>query len=152
LFDRIEVGRVFGKEQKARSSRFDGGATRLSFVRSEIVEDDNVVAFERGNQELLDIREKQFAIDGAVEQTRRFDPIAAQRRQECRGLVTVGDFVDQASAAERPAVEPSHVCFGPRLVDEDQARSVDLLLPLLPAPAVAADVRPVLLAATSVFF
>ena len=60
--------------------------------------------------------------------------------------MTVRDFVDhQASAAKRPAVKPGHIGFGPSLVDEDQTRSVDLLLPLLPAPAVAADVRPVLL-------
>ena len=74
LFDRIEVGRVFGKEQQPSSRGLDGGADRLAFMRSEIVEDDNVVAFERRNEELLDIGEKQFAIDWAVEQTGRFDP------------------------------------------------------------------------------
>ena len=36
--DRIEVGRVFGKEQKARPGGLDGRAHRLSLVRPEIVE------------------------------------------------------------------------------------------------------------------
>jgi hypothetical protein len=46
-------------------------------VRSEIVENDNVVAFERGDEELLDVGEKALAIDGAVEEAGRFDSVGA---------------------------------------------------------------------------
>ena len=50
----------------------------------------------------------------------------------------------QALAAERSSVPPGHVRGGPGLVDEDQARGVELELlvePLLPS---SQDIRPVL--------
>lgn len=60
-------------------------------MRSKIVENDNVAAFERRDQELLDIGEKPFAVDRAVKQAGRLDPVVAQRCEEGRGLpVTVG--------------------------------------------------------------
>jgi hypothetical protein len=73
LLDRIEVRRVFWKEEEARASGFDGGADRLSLVRPEIVENDDVVTLEGENKELLDIGEEALAIDGSVEQAGRFD-------------------------------------------------------------------------------
>jgi hypothetical protein len=59
--------------------------------------------------------------------------------------MALGNLVDETSAFRRPTVEAGHVRLGPGLVDEDQARGVDLPLALSPAPAVAAHVRPILL-------
>ncbi len=68
----------------------------LSFVRAEIVEDDDVAWFEGRNQELLDVGEKALAVDGSVEQAGRLDAIVAQGGEESRGLpVPVRDLVDQ---------------------------------------------------------
>jgi hypothetical protein len=70
----------------ARTGGFDGRAHRLSFVRPEIVENDDVLAVEGGHKELLDVGEEALAIDGAVEQAQRFDQVATQGREEGRGL------------------------------------------------------------------
>ena len=100
LFDRIEVGRIFRKEQETGSSGLDGLSHRLSFVRSEIVEHDDVVGLERWDQKLLDIGAKALAVDGTVEHTGRFDAVVAQRGQEGRGLpFALRDLVDEALAA-----------------------------------------------------
>jgi hypothetical protein len=56
-------------------------------VRSEIVEDDDVAGFEGGREFLFDIDEETLAVDRAVEQGRRVDAVAAQRRQERRRLL-----------------------------------------------------------------
>ena len=42
--------------------------------------------------------------------------------------MAVGNLVDETSAFRRPTVEAGHVRLGPSLVDEDQARGVDLPL------------------------
>jgi hypothetical protein len=65
LFDRVEIGRIFRKEQKPGAGGLDRLADRLSFVRSEIVENDDVVRLESGDQELLDIGAKALAVDRA---------------------------------------------------------------------------------------
>jgi hypothetical protein len=62
---RIEIGRIFRKEQKPGAGGLDRLADRLSFVRSEIVENDDVVRLESGDQELLDIGAKALAVDRA---------------------------------------------------------------------------------------
>ena len=142
----LRSGEYLGRNSR-RAGGLDGCAHRLSLVRPEIVENDDVVALERWDKELLDIGEKPLAIDGSVEQAGRFDPVVTERREEGRSLpMAVRNLVDETLAFRRPAVEAGHVRLGPGLVDEDQARRVDLPLALSPAPAMAAHVRPVLLA------
>ena len=154
LLDRIEIGRVFGQEQKTRGCGPDGVSHGFAFVRSQIVEHDDVVALEGRDEELFDIGEKPLAVDGAVEQAGRFDAVVAQRSQEGRGFpVAVRDLGDEPAAARRPAVGAS--CWSwsracPResggFVDEHQTRRIDALLMASPAHAMAFDVRPILLA------
>ena len=86
------------KAQKARSASVDGCAHRLSFVRPEVVENDDVVALERGDRELL-------AIDGSVKQAGRFDPVVTERRQEGRGLPMMGWTPPTASVCQTAGVE-----------------------------------------------
>jgi hypothetical protein len=86
LLDGIEVGRVFWQEDEPGSGGSDRLSHRLSFVRAEIVENDDVARLEGRKEELLDIGQKAFAIDGAVEQAGRFDAVVAQGGQEGRGL------------------------------------------------------------------
>jgi hypothetical protein len=114
LLDRIEIGRVFGQEQKTRACGPDGVSHGFAFVRSQIVEHDDVVALEGRDEELFDIGEKPLAVDGAVEQAGRFDAVVAQRSQEGRGFpVAVRDLGDEPAAARRPAVKARHVGLGP---------------------------------------
>ena len=106
LLDRIEIGGVFGKEQQTGPCGLDRLAHRLSFVRSEVVEHDDVVALEGRNEELFDVGQKALAVDGSVEQARRLDAVVAQSGEERRRLpVAVRDLGDEPSAALRPAVE-----------------------------------------------
>jgi hypothetical protein len=60
---------------------------------SEIVEDDDVAFFEGWDESLLDIGDETLAIDGAVDNEWRIDPIAPQRRDEGQRLpAPMGSF------------------------------------------------------------
>ncbi len=72
-------------------------------MRAEVVENDDIAGLECGNEELLDIGAKAFAMDRAVEQAWRFNAVVAQSGQESRGPpMAMRDFVDQTLAARRP--------------------------------------------------
>ena len=58
----------------------------------------------------------------------------------------------QAHAPRRPAVEPSHLGGGPRLIDENQAGGLEVELPLEPGASAPQDVRTVLLRRVRVLF
>jgi hypothetical protein len=147
LFERVEVGGVFGKKQEASAGSLNGFAHGFSFVGAKIVEDDNVVGFEGRDEELLDIGAKALAVDRTVEHAGRLDAVVAQRGEEGRGLpFALRDLIDEALAARGPAVEPCHVGFGPGLVDEDQPRAIDALLAASPTRSVTGYVRTVPLA------
>ena len=147
LLDRIEVGRIFGEEEEVGAGGSDRVAHGLAFVRAEIVGHDDIVWLEGRDQELRDVGEEALAVDRAVKETRRLDPIAPQSGQERRGFpVSVRDLVDQSAPARRPAVKAGHVGLGPGLVDEDEPRRIDELLILAPSDPVALYVRTVLLA------
>jgi hypothetical protein len=59
-----------------------GTAARLpdsaAFLAEEMVHDNDIAGDQRGHQNLLDISKEQFAIDGSMDQPRRFDPIMPQ--------------------------------------------------------------------------
>ena len=96
LLDRIEIGRVFWKKDKARPNIADRLPHGLSLVRAEIVEDHDIVGLEGRDKELLDIGVEAFAIDRPVEQEGRINSIVAQGCKERCGLpVAVRDLVDE---------------------------------------------------------
>jgi hypothetical protein len=135
------------KEQETRACGPDCLAHRLSFVRSEIVENDDVVGLESWDQELLDIGAKALAVDRTVEQARGLDAIVAQGGEKDRGLPRpMRDLVDEPLAARRPTVKPRHVGLGPGLVEKQQTRGIRALLIGAPSPPMTAYVRAVALA------
>ena len=143
----LRSGEYFGRNRRRAPAALIAFRTAFPFVGSQIVEDDDVVALEGRDEELLDVGEKPLAVDRAVEHAGRVDAIVAQRGQEGRGLpVAVRDLGDEPFSARRPAVGPGHVGLGPGLVDEDETRRIGALLMASPAPAVALDVRTILLA------
>src|SRR5450432_1599731 len=145
--DRVEVGRVFGQEHEARPDGSDGLSHRLSLVGAEIVEDDDVARLEGRGEELFDIGAEAFAVDGAVEQAGRIDPVIAQGGKKRRGLpAAMRNLVDEAFSFRRPAAQPGHVGFRPGLVDEHQSLGIDAALIGSPSRAMAAYVRTILLA------
>ena len=97
LLDGVEVGGVFRQEHQAGSDIPDRLAHRLSFVGSEIVEDDDVARFQRRHEELIDIGAETLAVDGSVKQAGRVDAVVAQGGEERRGLpLALRDLVDEA--------------------------------------------------------
>ena len=153
LFDGVEVGAVWRQEQKSCAGGADGASDVGAFVRAEIVEDDDVAFSERRREHLLDVGGEALAIDGSVEDERRVDPVAAQRRDERHGFpMPMRSLGHQSAALWTPAAQRRHVRLDPGLVDEHEARRIDAGLPRLPALAFACDVRTILLAGEQAFF
>ncbi len=150
LLDQVEVGRVFGQEHEARPGTFPRMACRtaLALVGAEIAAEDNDVArLQRRREELFDIGAEALAVNRAVEQAGRINPVIAKSGKKRRGLpAAMRNLVDEALAFRRPAAQPGHVGLGPGLVDEHQSPGIDAALIGSPARAMAAYVRAVLLA------
>jgi len=67
-------------------------------VAGEIVDDDDIARLQSGRQNLLDIGKKAAAIDGAVDDARRIDSIAAQGGKEGHcPPVTIGALASSLS-------------------------------------------------------
>ena len=145
LFNRIEVWRVGGQEQELGFGRADGGANGAALMTSEVVHDDNVAWREDREENLLDISAEACAIDRSVDDARRGEPVATQRRQEREGSPSPeGRFGDEAFASGASAMGAGHVGFRPGLVDEHKPPRIDRRLTRLPPLTPPGDVRPVL--------
>ena len=55
---------------------------RLVLVTAEVVEDHDVARLQRGDEDLLHIEAEQLAVDRAINDPWRVDPIVAQERRE----------------------------------------------------------------------
>ena len=77
LFDRVEVWRVFGQEEKLGTGRANELAYGFAFVTAEIVHDHDVTGMKRWDEDLFDIGLEALAIDGTVEQPWSVDPVMA---------------------------------------------------------------------------
>src|SRR6516165_661010 len=85
------------------ASGADSLAGRFTFVAAKIVEDDDFTRCEGGCQHLLDVQREQLAIDGAVNDPGRADPIVAQRCNEGHGLpMAEGRSCDETLATWPP--------------------------------------------------
>ncbi len=71
LLDRVQIWRVWRQEPETRSGSLDGIAHGLGFVRAKIVHDNDIAGLERGDELLVHIGAKAFAVDRAIEDARR---------------------------------------------------------------------------------
>ena len=102
LLDRIEVGTVGRQEEELGAGGADGAAhgwplwlPRLSMMTMS-------PGSRVGHQELLDIGEEACAVDRAVDDAGRVDPVAAQRGEEGqRAPVAVRHLGDRAARPRR---------------------------------------------------
>ena len=141
----LRSGEYFGREHQAGSDIPDRLAHRLSFVGSEIVEDDDVARLQSRHEELIDIGAETLAVDGSVKQAGRVDAVVAQGGEERRGLpLALRNLVDEALSLRRPAAKPCHVGLRPGLIDEDQTPGINVPLVGAPARAMAAYVLAIL--------
>lgn len=77
LLDGIKVGRVFWQEPQPGAGSLDGVADGLGFVRTEIVENDDVAGLKGWDQLLAHVGAKALAVDRAVKDAWSGEPIAA---------------------------------------------------------------------------
>ena len=113
----------------------------------------NPALCQSGRQHLLDIEGEEFAIDGAVDDPRRADPVIAQRRDKGHGLpMAEGRSCFETLPTRSPAAQRRHVGLDPGLIDEDQARSVNVALMGLPADPFTGDVGAILFGWPDRFF
>lgn len=153
LLDRIEVWAIGRQKDQVSAHGPDGVAGCFALVAAEIVEDDDVALGEGRSENLLGIEGKELAVDGAVEDPRRADPIVAQRGDEGQGLpVAMRRCGLETLASWSPPAQGRHVGFDPGLIDEDQPRSVNLALTRFPALPLAGDVGSILLGGQNCFF
>src|SRR5277367_4181939 len=109
------------------------------------VHDDDVAWPQLGNERLFDIGEKGLAVDRAVDDAGRGEPVATQRRQESERLpFAERRFGDETFASGASAMGAGHVGFRPGLVDEHKPPRIDRRLTRLPPLTPPGDVRPVL--------
>jgi len=153
LFDGVQVGAVGRQEPESGAGGLDGGANGLGLVTSEIVHDDDVAGVQGLNELLFDIGQEAHPVDGAVEDARCRQPVAAQRRQERHGAPTaVRRIAPQTLIFRPPAPDRRHVGLDPGLVYEHQALGIKLGLQGLPAPTPARHIGPAPLKGEQGFF
>lgn len=153
LLDRIEVRRVGRQIAQRCTGGFDRFAHACDPVRSNIVHDDDVPAFERWRQALLDVGQKGRSIDCAFDHHRRGHSVAAQRGYERQCFPgPERDAADHPLAAGSAAVWAGHAGVNRGFVDEDKMGRIQQPLLAYPAPPGARDVRPLLLSGVQDFF
>jgi hypothetical protein len=97
LLNGIEIWTVRRQKQEPGSNAPDQFADDLSLVTAQIVHDDDIAWFERGQKEVLHIGQEPKAIDGAVKQAGSIDAVVAQSGDEGQRLpVPVRRFAYEA--------------------------------------------------------
>ena len=153
LFDGVQIRRVFRQEEQLGAGRANELAHDFAFVAAEIVDDDDVVGLQGGDEDLLDVGPEALPVDWAVKNPWSLDPVVAQGGQEGRGPPpAVRDLGVEPHAAGRPSPQRRHVGLGPGLVDEDQALRLDPALILGPLRPPTGDVGTIALAGRDAFF
>ena len=110
-------------------------------MAAEIVHDHQVARFEGRDENLIDIGAEDHAVDRAVDDAGRGEPVAAQRRQEGEGPPFAERRLgDQTLTFGAPPVRARHVRLRPGLVDEDEGP--DRWSPDAPSTAYAGGRRP----------
>jgi hypothetical protein len=112
----------------------------MDLMRGQIVRDDDVAWPQLGNERLFDIGEKGLAVHWAVEDHGRSDAVVTQPGGEGGGFpVAMGDggatSLAPWLAPGRTTIKARHLGVGGGLVDEDDARRIEIELPLEPGLA-----------------
>ena len=84
---------------------------------------------------------KALAIDRAIEDAGRRQPVPSQRAEEGkRAPMAVRSKRPKTLAFRPPASDGRHVCFNPCLVDKDETFRIKMMLQGLPSLSPAGDV------------
>ena len=142
LFDWIEIWAVGWQEQEMRADCTDRTFGGFAFMGAKIVEDDNVTSYQCRHEYLAHIGREDIAIDRPVDHPRRIDAVMAQGGNEGQRLpVAMWHARFQPLTARSPASQGGHVRLDPRLIEEDEATGINLVLMSLPSHPFAGDIR-----------
>jgi len=101
LFDRIEVGGVWGQIAQRCPLCFDRLVDASNLVAQEIVHDNDIAGLQRRREDLLDIGEEAIAVDRTIEDGRGGDAIPPQSGDEGRRFpVPPRNFCEQTLTAD----------------------------------------------------
>jgi hypothetical protein len=104
LFNRIEIWTIGRQEEEVCAGLSDGVTNSFSFVAAKIVEDHDVTATERRDEDLLHIEGEELTIDWSIDDPGGIDAIDPKRSDEGEGFpMTVGDASLEALTARAPA-------------------------------------------------
>ena len=153
LFDGIEIGAVGREEEDAGVVLGQGVGEAFHFVGGQIIQDEDVPGSHTGSEFLADVLHEEFAVQGAVDDHRGEQALAADGDDEGgRFPMAMGHGIDDPPGREPPAVEAGHRRRAERLVEEDEAAGVDPGLDDLPRGPGDDDVGPVPLGGPEAFF
>ena len=153
ILNRVEVRGIRRQVKQPCAGGFDGFLHPFDLVSRDVVHDDDVAALEGWRQALLDIREKDLAVERPLNHHRRGHAVAAQRcyeRQRFPGRERHAPNYPVASWTA--AIGARHIGVHGRLINKDKVGRIKQPLLAHPAPAGASNVRALLLAGVQHFF
>lgn len=125
----------------------------MAFVGAKIVENDDVAGFERWQQDLFDIGAETLAIDWSIKDTWGGNPVMPECCEKCECVpMAMRNLGNEPLAPGTSPMLSGHVCLGPSLVNEHEARDIEPALVLLPLFTPPGDVGPVPFAGVKSFF
>ena len=134
--DGIEIGRVLRQVAKCRPCPLDRLANAGTFVKIEMVHDDDIAAPERGSQTLFDIGQEHLSRHGTFDHHRSDHLVVTQGGHEGdRFPNPAWGAADQLDAAWAATIEPHHIRGDRSLIDKDQSGGIKHALLSDPAPA-----------------
>ena len=122
-------------------------------MAAQIIRDHKIASPQGWGQKAGHPCQKAGRIDRAIEHAWGDDAVASQRGDKSQRLpMTIRHFGNQTAADGAASVHTGHVCFGPCLVDKDQALGINVALQPFPLLTPPLNVRTILLAGVQSFF
>lgn len=109
-FNGIEVRTVGRQKPQARADAFNGGLHLRLLVHREVIEHDDVARPQRGDEHLLDVREKRGIVDRSVKHGWCREAVDAERGDDRLRLpVPARRVIAQAQAARAAAIATQQI-------------------------------------------
>ncbi len=151
--DLIEVGTVRREKSQERTGLFNRRAHLGLLVDREVVEDDDIARAQRGHQDLFDVSEERWAINGPIEHRRRAKTLTTERGDHRVGLpVTARRVIAESGAARAAAVAPEQIGRHAAFIEKDILPGIVERLPVAPPPTLSGDRGPALFVGVYGFF
>jgi hypothetical protein len=124
-FDGIEIRTVGRQKAQARARAFNGGLHLGLLVHREVIEHDDIAGPQRGDEHLLDVREKRGIVERSVKYCWRREAVDAERGDDrVRLPVPAWRVIAETQAARAAAIATQQIGRNPRFVDEDVAARI----------------------------